>query len=114
MRIIFIVSVVTCMAGFIKSPSPEVESKIKIIPRPMKVTEGEGFYSFSATSVIRISSPELNVEAQSFPRVSAIAEIGWTPREQRNFNDFLDRFIPFSRRLDFLGVVYRRPDDRRW
>jgi hexosaminidase len=42
----------------------------------------------------------------SFPRLSAIAEIGWTPPEKRNFDDFSTRLVPLLRRFDLMGVHY--------
>lgn len=45
----------------------------------------------------------------SFPRLSAIAEIGWTSSENRNFDDFSSRLTPLLRRLDLIGVHYGKP-----
>lgn len=44
------------------------------------------------------------VDMQSFPRLCAIAETGWSSRERRNFDDFSVRLSTFYRRLDLLGV----------
>jgi N-acetyl-beta-hexosaminidase len=44
------------------------------------------------------------VEEQTFPRLCAIAEIGWTSRLNRNFQDFSSRLVPLCRRLDLLDV----------
>ena len=44
------------------------------------------------------------VKQQTFPRLCAIAEIAWTPRNQRNFQGFSTRLAPFLRRLDLLDV----------
>jgi hexosaminidase len=40
----------------------------------------------------------------SFPRLSAIAEIGWSSSENRNFEDFSARLMPFLRRLELMGI----------
>jgi hexosaminidase len=45
------------------------------------------------------------VEQQTFPRLCAIAETGWSARNNRNFQDFSTRLAPFCRRLDLLGVT---------
>ena len=37
-------------------------------------------------------------------RGCAIAEIGWSARPSRNFQDFSTRLAPFCRRLELLGV----------
>jgi hexosaminidase len=40
----------------------------------------------------------------SFPRLSAIAEIGWSSSENRNFEDFSSRLTPFLERLALMGI----------
>ncbi len=40
-----------------------------------------------------------HVDARTFPRLCAIAEIGWTAREHRDFDDFALRLGPFLKRL---------------
>jgi hexosaminidase len=54
------------------------------------------------------------VEYMAFPRLSALAEVAWSPKESRNFNDFVQRLKPDSQRLEQLGVSYRpyRPETR--
>ena len=44
------------------------------------------------------------VDARTFPRLSAIAETGWTCRKDRNFGDFSRRLIAFRKRLEIAGV----------
>jgi hexosaminidase len=48
------------------------------------------------------------VDEQSFPRLCALAETGWTTREGRDFAGFSVRLVRFLERLDILGVKYRR------
>ncbi len=43
---------------------------------------------------------------QLFPRLAAISEIGWTIKSNKNYKNFRERLINFSRRLDYLGVKY--------
>ncbi len=50
------------------------------------------------------------VDVQSFPRLCAVAEIGWTAREARDFGDFSERLAALLPRFDLLGVGYRKPD----
>jgi len=42
-----------------------------------------------------------------FPRLVALAEVAWTPREQRNFGDFTRRLLQHFARLGALDVNYR-------
>jgi hexosaminidase len=48
-----------------------------------------------------------NVEYMVFPRLSALAEVAWTPREQKNFADFTGRLAKHLARLAVLDVNYR-------
>jgi len=43
-----------------------------------------------------------------FPRICAIAEAVWTPKEGRNFEDFSSRLEVHRRRLDTLGIYQYR------
>jgi hexosaminidase len=54
------------------------------------------------------------VEYMAFPRLSALAEVTWSPKAARNFDDFTRRLKTDNQRLDQLGVNYRlyRPDTR--
>lgn len=51
-----------------------------------------------------------NVEYMAFPRLCALSEVFWSPREARKFPDFLSRLETHGARLDRLGVLWRRPD----
>lgn len=53
-----------------------------------------------------------HAEYMSFPRGSALAEVGWSSRESRDFPDFSDRLSIFCKRLDLIGVNYRKLDPR--
>jgi hexosaminidase len=49
------------------------------------------------------------VEYMAYPRVLALAEIGWSPREARDWKSFSARLPAALRLLDRLGVKYRKP-----
>jgi hexosaminidase len=49
-----------------------------------------------------------HAEYMIFPRESAMAEVTWSPKEARNFDDFLRRLEVDQNRLDQIGVNYRR------
>jgi hexosaminidase len=49
-----------------------------------------------------------HAEYMIFPRESALAEVAWSPKEARNFDDFLRRLEIDDRRLEQMGVNYRR------
>jgi hexosaminidase len=47
---------------------------------------------------------EERVEYMTWPRGAAVAEIGWSPRERRDWLGFYDRLVPQFRRYAALGV----------
>ena len=53
------------------------------------------------------------VEYMAFPRLTALAEVVWTPRERKDFGDFRARLVPHLQRLDRLDVNYRPLEGRR-
>ena len=44
----------------------------------------------------------------AFPRLAALAEVLWTPRERKDFANFQQRLAHHFARLDALDVNYRR------
>jgi len=53
------------------------------------------------------------VEYMAFPRACALAEVAWSPRDTRDWEDFQRRLKTHERRLDALGVNYRRSNSIR-
>jgi len=51
-----------------------------------------------------------SVDRRTFPRLTALAETGWTCREGRNFEDFSRRLALLCKRLDLLEVNYRKTE----
>jgi hexosaminidase len=49
------------------------------------------------------------VEFMAFPRVSALSEVVWTPKDRKDYTDFSARLPTHLKRLDILDVNYRRP-----
>jgi hexosaminidase len=47
-------------------------------------------------------------EYMLFPRLTALAEVDWSPKSARNFDDFSRRLQIEYQRLDQLGINYRR------
>jgi len=44
-----------------------------------------------------------------FPRLNALAEVGWTPQEARNWDDFAKRLGADLERMHYQGVAFRVP-----
>ena len=53
-----------------------------------------------------ISTPE-KAEYMAFPRACAMAEIGWTPSDQKDYELFSSTLLRHLIRLDFMNVNYR-------
>ncbi|HUA64598.1 MAG TPA: beta-N-acetylhexosaminidase [Alphaproteobacteria bacterium] len=52
--------------------------------------------------------PNLNhAEYMIFPRECAIAEVAWSPKSSRDWDDFIRRLRVHAQRLDELGINYR-------
>lgn len=49
-----------------------------------------------------------HLEYMIFPRLDALAEVGWSPRDSRNWPDFLNRLAVDEKRLAERDVNYRR------
>lgn len=46
------------------------------------------------------------MDYQAFPRLSAVAEVGWTAKSQKDYADFRQRLDAMLLRLDRLGIHY--------
>ena len=60
--------------------------------------------------LIDMPTGSAHADYKIWPRLAALAEVGWTPQNLRQFAGFQQRLGPESlRRLGFLGVFYRIP-----
>ena len=55
-----------------------------------------------------MKTPE-HVEYMAYPRAVALSEVVWSPREARDYRDFMARLPRHLERLDVLEVNYRKP-----
>ena len=53
-------------------------------------------------------------EYLAFPRLIAIAELGWSPREARGWNGFRQRLSAHTPRLEALGINFYRSPEVDW
>jgi hexosaminidase len=51
-----------------------------------------------------------HLEYMTFPRAAAVAENGWTQKENKDYSLFFDAMEDYLKRLDFLHVNYRVPE----
>ncbi|HEY0895962.1 MAG TPA: beta-N-acetylhexosaminidase [Sphingobacteriaceae bacterium] len=79
-------------------------------PVPAELTPAESKYIWGAQANIwteYIANPS-KVEYMLFPRLSALSEMVWTPKESRNFEDFKKRLPAQFRRYDLWNANYSR------
>ena len=55
-----------------------------------------------------------DVEFMAFPRLPAIAEVGWSPRQARDWDAFADRLASHGPRWSALGIRYHRSPQLPW
>ena len=47
------------------------------------------------------------LEYMAFPRLAALSEVTWTPAQEKDYPDFLERLNSHLKRLDIMDVNYR-------
>ncbi len=73
-----------------------------------------GINAVQASSILGIEAPlwteyvasRARMDWQTFPRITALSETAWTPKDGRDYDDFLVRLAYFEKRLDALGVQH--------
>jgi hexosaminidase len=81
-------------------------------PIPPDLTEAEARHVLGAQANVwteYITTPA-HVEYMALPRMLALAEVVWSPRDARDWADFAGRLPAQLVRLDALGVQYRIPE----
>ncbi len=79
-------------------------------PVPEGLTPAEAKHIIGAQGNVwteYLPKPE-SVEYMAFPRACAMAEVGWSAKEKRNWTDFVKRIQPHFLRLDAAGLKYSR------
>ena len=80
-------------------------------PIPVELNEDEQKYILGVQGNVWtefIKTPH-QVEYMAFPRMCALAEVAWSPKEKRSLPNFLKRLDVHFGRLDELDVNYRWP-----
>ncbi len=88
-----------------------LEDTYRYEPLPDELTADEAAHVLGAQGCLwseYTATPE-QVEYMAYPRVLALAELAWSPREARDSDAFRVRLGPTLTLLDRLGVGYRRP-----
>jgi hexosaminidase len=80
------------------------------IPRELTANEARHVVGAQAQHWTEYMPDAKQVEYMGFPRLTALAEVVWTPRERKDYGDFRARLAAHLRRLEILDVRFRRPD----
>ncbi|MEI7633630.1 MAG: beta-N-acetylhexosaminidase [bacterium] len=116
--------VVNAHNGFVYFDYPEFKGMNK--PKWMPLLPLEKVYSFEPTPAALNTTeakhilggeaclwtelvPQDKVDAQIFPRLLALAEAVWSPREGKDYADFARRVARHEARLARMGVKYGKP-----
>lgn len=66
------------------------------------------------TSLDQFPAPAVYMDYMTFPRLPAIAEIGWSPATSKNWADFRDRLAGHGPRWDAQGIGFFRSPEIDW
>ena len=77
-------------------------------PVPAALSEADAKYVLGAQGNVwteYMKTPE-QVEYMVYPRAAALAEVVWSPKGPKDFDNFKTRLIRLSKRYDILGINY--------
>ncbi|MDX1645604.1 MAG: beta-N-acetylhexosaminidase [Longimicrobiales bacterium] len=80
------------------------------VPGPLRERDESRIIGAQANVWTEYMKTPDQVEYMVFPRMLALAEVVWTPRNGKNFRDFRRRLDWHLRRLDAMDVRYRPPE----
>lgn len=105
-----------CYLDYPQTPNPAAPNWMGLItleriyafePTPQVLTAEQARHVLGAEGNIWTErAPQHRVDHQVFPRLCALAEVTWSPKSLRDWNDFSRRMKTHYRRLDALGVTY--------
>jgi hexosaminidase len=85
-----------------------IEKVYALDPTPKDLSADEAAHVLGAQGNLwsEYFDSDRQVDYMAFPRACALAELCWTPQDQRKFNDFSNRLTTHLKRLDALSVNY--------
>jgi hexosaminidase len=81
------------------------------IPNELEVKYHDEILGIEACLWTEMVRNEDKLEWQTFPRLIAIAETGWSPKNKKNFKSFQKRLEKFNKWLDLLKVNYAKKEE---
>ena len=90
-----------------------IEKVYHLEPVPEVLNEEESKYIIGAQANVwtEYMATEDHVEYMLLPRLGALSEVVWSPREKNNWPDFRRRLDHLTGYYDMLGWNYRKPTD---
>lgn len=82
-------------------------------PVPKALTPEQGKHIIGAQGSVwqEYISDGNYAEYMTYPRAAALAEIVWSPKELRDWKDFMSRLPALDDRMSVMGINYRKPKD---
>lgn len=89
-----------------------LEHVYRFNPIPKELTDEQGQHVLGTQGQLwsEYMPDYQRVQYMAFPRLCALAEVAWTPQQQRDFADFRKRLEEHLKRFDAMGVAYRPLD----
>lgn len=78
------------------------------IPKALSVEDAKYVLGAQANVWTEYMTNTQKVEYQIFPRMSALSEVLWTPKEKKSWSNFEKRLINQFKRYDWLGINYSK------
>ena len=79
------------------------------VPEDLNTEEGKHILGTQANVWTEYINNQDHLDYMVYPRLSALAEVAWSQKADKNFNSFSERLDTHFDRLDKEGVRYRRP-----
>ena len=81
------------------------------IPNELEVKYHDKILGIEACLWTEMVKNDYKLEWQTFPRLIAISETGWSPKNKKNFKSFQKRLEKFNQWLDLLEVNYAKKEE---
>jgi hexosaminidase len=79
------------------------------IPEELNDEEGALILGVQANMWTNFVKSSSHVEYMTFPRLCAIAELTWSPKAKKNYDQFINKLESHYPRLEQRHIIYRKP-----
>lgn len=78
------------------------------VPKELSAEESKYVLGAQANMWTEYMKNTQKVEYMLFPRISALSEVLWTPKDKKNWEDFVKRMKTQVKRYDLMGINYSK------